>query len=92
MGPAMYKQRPAYAALIAAACVLLLGACTVFELQRRISYGDGNFSSPLFIGCLTCAISGALVISAFSRYQFTHLWRKDTAPASLKKKPFQRDH
>jgi len=74
------KQRPAYPALVAAACILLVGAFAVYGLKRRIKVGDADFSSLFLLVCLSCAISGDLVITAFSRYQFTHLWKKPIRP------------
>ncbi len=91
MGPLMYKQRPAYPALVAAVCIMLFGAFAVYGLMQRIETGDGDYSSLLFVGCLSCGISGALVIAAFARYQFTHLWKKP-APASSKKERQKRKH
>jgi hypothetical protein len=80
----MYKQRPAMPALIAAACVMLFGGFVVYYLYRRVDDGDANSASVLFAVCLTCGLVGTLVILAFARYQFTHLW-KHPDPAFSKK-------
>ena len=84
MGSLMYKQRPAYPALIAAACIMLIGAFAAHGLIRQIEVGNADPSSLLLVGCLSIGLSGTLVIVAFSRYQFTHLWKKP-APALAKK-------
>ncbi len=85
MGPLMYRHRPYYTALIAAAVVLVFGMCVSCCLKNRVEIGEANRSTVALVICLTAAISGALVISAFARYTFTHLW-KTPDPAFAKKK------
>lgn len=85
----MYRQRPAGPALVAAACVLVFGTVVIYWLRQRVDIGEANESSVLFAGCLTCGIAGSLVILAFARYQFLHLWVKKD-PAFAKKTKRQR--
>lgn len=87
MKPLMYKQRPAVPALIAAACVLAFGTALIFWLRPRVEVGEAEVSSVLLAGCMTCGITGGLLVSAFARYQFTHLWKKPHS-GPTKKPPF----
>ncbi|MCF7817910.1 MAG: hypothetical protein K9M54_08515 [Kiritimatiellales bacterium] len=91
MGSMMYKQRPAYPALVAAACVMLVGGFLACGLKNRIEDGDGDYSSLLLVGCLSAGLSGTLLIVAFARYQFTHLWKKPD-PVPAKRKRHRRKH
>ena len=90
MGPLMYRQRPAYPALIGAVCVLVLGFFITCWLHQQAEIGESDGSSVLLVGALSCSISGALVILAFARYQFTHLWKRPD-PAFSKKAQKIRD-
>ncbi|VGO22245.1 hypothetical protein [Pontiella sulfatireligans] len=85
MGSLMYKQRPSYPSLISAAVVLVLGAVLVCDILKQVDAGEADASSAILTGCLACGISGSLVIAAFARYQFTHLWRNPD-PAFVKKR------
>ncbi len=73
MGPMMYRQRPSAPALIAAACVIVLGTCSALYMKGRVDAGIGEPSSLILIISLTAVLAGALVITAFARYTFTHL-------------------
>ncbi len=72
----MYRHRPAYPALIAAFGTLAVGAAGVIYLRARLETGDARPSSIVLVYCLTAAVSGSLLVAAFARYRFTHLWRK----------------
>jgi len=72
----MYRQRPSLPALIAAACSLVFGALVVLELVNRLEDGIGNPSSIVFTTCASCGLAAVLVVTAFARYQFTHLWKR----------------
>ena len=91
MKPLMYRQRPAYPALVAAACALIIGMSIIMVLKDRLKDGIGTPSSILLTGCISCGIAAVLIVSAFARYQFTHLWKKPN-PALAKdreKDPFR---
>ncbi len=90
MAPMMYKQRPAFAPLIGAVCVFVLGVFITCCLHQQVEAGEGERASVLFAGSLSCGLSGTLVIVAFARYQFTHLWKKPD-PAFSKKARKKRD-
>jgi spore maturation protein SpmA len=80
MKPLMYRHRPAYPALIAAACVLAAGGLIILALENRLKDGIGDPSSIIFTACIACGAAGVLVIIAFARYQYTHLWKKPQYP------------
>ncbi len=84
MRPLMYKHRPSYPALFAAAFVLVLGYLVVCWLAKRADAGLGDESTVMAAGCFSCAMAGTLVVAAFARYQFTHLW-KNPDPAFARK-------
>ncbi len=90
MRPLMYKQRPAYPALIAALFILIIGAWIIFELHQRVDTGEESASSVVLAYCMTFGIVGTLVVSAFARYQFTHLWKKPDP--SVSRNPRKRQH
>lgn len=71
----MYRHRPSYPALIFAAAVLVLGALIAYGLAKQVEAGERSMSSVLLVGCLSFGIAGILVVAAFARYQFTHLWK-----------------
>lgn len=78
----MYKQRPAYPALIGAAVVLVFGFMATFNLYDLSVSGELGIEVPVMAGALSIGVSGAFLILAFARYQFTHLWKKSSfAPA-----------
>lgn len=87
MGPLMYKQRPAYPALVGAVCVLAFGGLVCWGLNERVQAGLGDLSQIILTASLCCGIAGALVITAFARYQFTHLWKKAKPRSSGPCKP-----
>lgn len=78
MGPLMYRQRPANPALIAAAVVLLFGGAIIWWQKNQMDDGVGDVSSIILTASITCALVLVLLVSAFARYQFTHLWKKPT--------------
>lgn len=80
MKPLMYRQRPAYPALIFSACALLVGAACVLWLKRRVDIGLASESSVLFVGFASLGLAGCGLIAAFARYQFTHLWKRRPQP------------
>lgn len=84
MRPLMYRQRPALPAFIAAGFVLVVGGLMVCGLRQHGEAGIGNPPSVLRVACCSFTIAGALVIMAFARYRFTHLW-KNHHPSSAKK-------
>lgn len=76
MGPLMYRQRPANPALIAAAIVLLFGGAIIWWKKTQLEDGIGDVSFIILTACITCGTALVLVVTAFARYQFTHLWKK----------------
>ena len=80
MGPLMYRQRPAFPALIFTACVLVVGTIIVFWLKPRAEVGLAEESTIMFITFTTLALAGCGLVAAFARYQFTHLWKKRPVP------------
>ncbi len=86
----MYRQRPSAPALIAAACVIVLGTCSALYMKGRVAAGTGNPASLALIISLTAVLAGALVITAFARYQFTHL-KTDRAFAWKERRREKRD-
>lgn len=84
MGPLMYRQRPAYPALITAAVVLLLGGAFIWWEKNNLDDGVGDVSAIILTACITCGAVLVLLVSAFARYQFTHLWKKPQHPKEVK--------
>lgn len=78
----MYRQRPAYPALIFSACVLIAGGIVTFWLKNRVEIGLAEQSSVVLAGFSTLGLAGCGLVAAFARYQFTHLWKskKNAAP------------
>jgi hypothetical protein len=70
-----------YPALIGIPCVLVLGLLTILALK----FEGCSFSSMLFTGCACLCLAGVLLVIAFARYQFSHLWRHPD-PAFSKKR------
>ena len=91
MGALMYKHRPTYPAMVAAVLVLLFGGFWTWCLHGRVEDGIGEPSSVVAAGCVSCGLAGILIIMAFARYQFTHLWKKPD-PAFSKKARRSRRH
>ena len=87
----MYKHRPSSPALWAVVIVLLVGGFFVWHLHGRVVDGIGDPSSVVAAGCVSCGIAGSLLVVAFARYQFTHLWDKPD-PAFSKKSRRGRRH
>lgn len=73
--PLMYRHRPSGPALIAAGCILILGGSYMYCLYRRVDAGEASPESILHVAFLTIGATGALLILAFARYRFTHLWK-----------------
>lgn len=80
MGPLMYRQRPAFPALIFSVCVLIAGAFITFWLKRRVEVGLAEESSVMFAVFTAIGLASCGLIAGFARYQFTHLWKKKPAP------------
>lgn len=80
MGPLMYRQRPAFPALIFTACILVAGTSIAFRLRHQAELGLAEESSVMLVGGLTVALAGCGLVATFARYQFTHLWKKKRAP------------
>jgi uncharacterized protein (DUF2062 family) len=76
----MYRQRPAFPALISAVVVLLFGGALILWEKSNMDDGIGDVSSIILTGCITCGAVLVLLVSAFARYQFTHLWKKPQHP------------
>ena len=72
----MYRQRPAYPALVLAGVVAAVGFIAVCCLKQRVENGEYDATCLLLTAFTTIGITGALVITAFARYQFTHLWKR----------------
>lgn len=77
MRPLMYRQRPAYPALVGAIVSLFAGILSVAVIYRRVERGEMSEERLIFIISLTCLMTGIFLIVAFARYQYTHLWLKD---------------
>ena len=82
----IYKHKPMLPALVAAGIIFLLGMAWMLSLQPRVQSGEAEPSSVLMAGGLTCTVAGSLLIMAFSRYKFTHLWKSTGARHSDKYK------
>ena len=72
----MYKHRPAFPALMGAFFSLLLGVFCFAMIYQRVQSGEIGREKLAALILLSISISGILLIAAFSRYQFTHLWKK----------------
>lgn len=77
----MYRHRPDYPAIISAGVVLLIGMVLFFALKQE----EASFQTLLLTACITLCLAAILLVTAFSRYQFTHLW-KHPDPAFSKKR------
>ena len=82
----IYRHRPSLLALVAAVFSFVAGAVLFYQMQEQHLRGDGSAASVLLTGCLTITLTGAWLIMAFSRYQFTHLWKSTGAVHSDKYK------
>jgi high-affinity Fe2+/Pb2+ permease len=76
MSTPMYKHRPAYPALLGAAACLALGIFCYVMIYRRVESGDIGADKLLALIMISILLCGLFLVAAFSRYQFTHLWRK----------------
>ena len=84
MKPLMYRHCPCYPALWAAVFVLALGVAVAGWLQNRVESGIGEPSSVIAASCATFGVAATLLVAAFARYQFTHLWKKPGRSSSQK--------
>ncbi len=91
MGPQMYRHRPAYPALIGAVTVMFFGALATFHFYKMAESGETDKQLFLMSGMITLAFSGALLIAAFARYQFTHLWQRPDPAFSKKERKRRRE-
>jgi hypothetical protein len=90
----MYRHGPNKAALIGAGVALFFGGGCVLSLRPAVQNGERPVSLLYFIISLSLLVAGMLVIAAFARYSFTHLWKSTGArhsdkypnPAEMQKK------
>jgi len=61
MKPLMYRQRPAYPALIFSACALVVGAACVLWLRGKADAGLASESSVLFVAFISLSVKVGLV-------------------------------
>jgi hypothetical protein len=64
---------------VAAVVVFIAGTMLALYQQPQLEAGEIESASIVMTGCMTCAVGGALLIIAFARYQFTHLWKSTRA-------------
>ena len=76
MKPLMYKQRPAFPALVGAAVSLLGGAFCYGMIYVRVKSGEIAEEKLTALIMVSIALSFIFIVAAFARYQFTHLWMK----------------
>jgi hypothetical protein len=74
MGVPIYKHRPVWAALFGAGFFLFMGMLTYFTMHPRVRSGEMGEEKLLGLIMLSIIVPGILIILAFSRYKFTHLW------------------
>ena len=67
-------------ALIGVPCVLMLGILIILALK----FEECSSALVLLVACATLCVAAVLVVLAFARYQFSHLW-KHPDPAFSKK-------
>jgi len=90
----MYRHGPNKTALTGAAVVLLFGVCCALAVRSGVENGERPVSILYLIVSLSLLVAGMLVIAAFARYSFTHLWKSTgarhsdvyTHPANKRKK------
>ena len=82
----VYKQHPMWSALIGAVACLVMGSLSFLVVNQRVQSGDMGKEKLLLPILVTVIVSGILIIVAFSRYQFTHLWM------GLRKRPHRYHH
>ncbi len=75
MGSYMYKHRPNYAALAGALMTFVAGVLIYF-MQFQSSGGHMDPRWALLIPAVTLVLTAALLLVAFARYRYTHLWSK----------------
>ncbi|MCF7816311.1 MAG: hypothetical protein K9M54_00375 [Kiritimatiellales bacterium] len=86
MKPLMYKQRPAFPALVGAGASLLAGLFCFAMIYRRVESGEIGSEKLTALILVSIATSGIFLIAAFARYQFIHLWKKPSRHPSGRRK------
>ena len=92
MGSMMYRQRPNLPALIAAVFCFIGGLLLIGAQTQNSGIGRANSASVLLITCLTFVLTAVFLLIAFSRYRYTHLWKKGEAAHSDKYKDQHKKH
>lgn len=90
----MYRHGPNKSALIGAVVVFVIGAGCALSVRPAVESGEQPESVFFLIILLSLLLAGVLLIIAFARYSFTHLWKSTGArhsdkyphPAERKKK------
>lgn len=90
----MYRHGPNKTALIGAGVVLLFGFGCALSLSPEVESGERSANIVYLIISLSLLVAGVLIIVAFARYSFTHLWKSTgarhsdvyTHPANKRKK------
>ena len=90
----MYRHGPNKPALIGAVVMLIFGAGCALAFLPAVESGERPASILYLIVSLSLLVAGMLVIVAFARYSFTHLWKSTgarhsdvyTHPANKRKK------
>ncbi|WP_372798851.1 hypothetical protein [Pontiella sp.] len=75
MGSYMYRQRPNLVAL-GGALIVFISGILVYCMQLQNSGGHLDQRVRLMILLGTPLLTVVLLLIAFARYRFTHLWRK----------------
>jgi uncharacterized membrane protein len=74
MATPVYKHHPAWPALIGAIAFLIMALLCFFMIHQRVQSGEIGEEKLLTLILISITVFGVLMIAAFSRYQFTHLW------------------
>jgi hypothetical protein len=82
----MYRQRPAFPALVGAGASLLAGVFCFAMIYQRVESGEIGREKLTALILVSMATSGVFIIAAFARYQFTHLWLKPCRHSSKKRR------
>jgi fumarate reductase subunit D len=70
----IYKHRPLWSALFGAVFFLILGMLCYFMIYQRVQDGEIGEEKLLALILISITVPGILIIVAFARYKFTHLW------------------
>ena len=81
----IYRHGPSMPTIIGAVVTFFGGLLLTLSLHQREQSGLGSSEQVMMAVCVTIVLTGALLIAAFSRYQFTHLWKPQPHGASKKK-------